>query len=301
MFNRICYISRPAYLSKRQGFLEIKFKDSDEIEKIPIIDIGILIIDSHRVTFSSAVISAITKNKSIIIVSDENHYPNSLCFPLSAHHQNGYIVREQIKLNKKRKTKLWKQIIAAKINNQAELLHKNNNNTFRRLLQIKKQISDDNISAKESQAASIYWKNIFKEYVPKFKRERDGIFPNNLLNYGYILLRALTVRAIVSAGMLPQISINHKNEYNSFPLADDLMEPFRPFIDRAVLEILKQGFPRTEELTKNDKKLLLAALYKPIHTEKRQLLLWNAVHLYAYSVAKLITKEGNKLLIPILK
>ncbi len=296
MLPRIFYVGRPAHLRKRTGFIEIDFKNSDYTEQIPVADLAVLILDHKQITFTASVPEAVNAHKGIILFCDEKHYPSSLCFPLSGNYRNGHIVQFQASLSQRTKDNLWKQIISAKIKNQATLLRENGNPAYKKLENLLRNLSVKNASASESGAAKIYWENLFKDKIPRFLRDRKGNFPNNLLNYGYMVLRAVLVRAIITAGMLPQFPLHHSPKSNALALADDLIEPFRPFMDKSVMELLHTK--TTEKLESQDKKHLLKTLYNTIGLDGHKSAMINATLFMSISLAQAVSKERKKLLLP---
>ena len=109
----------------------------------------------------------------------------------------------------------------------------------------------------EARAAAYYWKCLFPN-IPDFTRMRNGVSPNNLLNYGYAIVRAIIARALVAAGLLPTLGIHHHNRYNAYCLADDIMEPYRPYVDELVYHIVEQYGADNLSLTNEIKTALLS-------------------------------------------
>lgn len=292
MIKKTLYFGSPAYLSCKneqliidfkEEQLEINFIDYDENTNdskwkqrydprfrgdstIPIEDIGIIIIDHWGVSISHFLISSLLENNAAIITCNKNHMPTGMMLNLDGNQVQAEKFRAQINVSLPLKKHLWQQTVEAKIKNQAALLSSkpvpsplgrdrvgfiNVDN----MLKWSKEIKSGDSSNLEARAAAFYWKAIFPDNID-FYRARHGPPPNNLLNYGYAILRAITARALVASGLLPTLGIHHHNKYNAYCLADDVMEPFRPFADKIVCEITNYG-TEPEELTTNVKKRLL--------------------------------------------
>jgi CRISPR-associated protein Cas1 len=145
-------------------------------------------------------------------------------------------------------------------------------------------------------AAAYYWKHIFPDFL-EFRRERYGPPPNNLLNYGYAILRAIVARSLVASGLLPTLGIHHRNQYNAYCLADDIMEPYRPYVDRVVCQIIR-GNGRFLEMTPNMKKALLGIPAIDVQIDGQKSPLMNAVQRTTASLAKCFEGKSRKLLYP---
>lgn len=293
MIKRIITISNPSFLKKQDEQLIIE--QGEEKLSVSIEDIGVLLLDNWQITITSACINAILANNGIIVTCDKSHHPDGLMLPVVGHVTHTETLKAQIEASQPLCKQLWQQTIKTKINNQAYALHASGSNP-EPLLYISKQVKSGDTSNCESRAAVAYWKNFFPTEL-KFKRNRDGAPPNNLLNYGYTVLRALVARAVVCAGLHPAIGIHHKNRYNSFSLADDLMEPYRTFIDSVVYEIVSSG-SQYEILTPELKKKLLTVLNNDVFMDNERKPLQLAVLRTATSLAQVFKKETNKIIYP---
>jgi CRISPR-associated protein Cas1 len=163
--------------------------------------------------------------------------------------------KSQIEASVPLKKQLWQQTIIQKIENQAANLaiQKGDN---RPLMAIAKNVKSGDSENCEGQAAAHYWKNIFPDFL-NFKRDREGAAPNNLLNYGYAILRAIVARNLVGSGLMPTLGIHHRNQYNAYCLADDIMEPYRPYVDKLVCDIVAMN-GKYLEMSPNMKQSLLS-------------------------------------------
>lgn len=239
MIKRTLYFGTPAYLSTKNEQLVIKKFENDEeqISTVPIEDIGIVILDHYGVTVSQYLISLLLENNVALITCNKNHHPTGLLLNLDGNSVQSEKFRAQINASKPLCKQLWQQTVSAKIYNQAMLLKKEYKNNLNMLKWSEKVRSGDS-SNLEARASVYYWKNLFGEDI-EFYRDRFGEPPNNLLNYGYAILRAIVARGLVASGLLPTLGIFHKNKYNAYCLADDIMEPYRPYVDNIVLQIIR--------------------------------------------------------------
>ena len=241
MVKRILYFENPAFLSLKYRSLVIRFPEDSGKETVeaPIEDVGVVVLDNPRITITQALVAALTENKVALISCDSARMPTGLMLPLCGNALQSKIFREQAELSLPLKKQLWKQVVAAKIRNQRRILECEGLSAGP-LSEFENGVKSGDSENLEGQAAAYYWKTVFPR-IPDFARSRDGEPPNNLLNYGYAVLRAIVARAVVSAGLHPTLGIFHRNQYNAYCLADDLMEPYRPFVDKAVLGIVAQN------------------------------------------------------------
>jgi CRISPR-associated protein Cas1 len=235
MIKQTLYFSNPCYLSlkRKQLVIElIKKEQESQVITRPIEDIGFVILDHPQITITHAAIQYLQDNKAIILSCNKQHLPQGLMLPIEGHSLQSKRYKYQIEASQPLKKALWQQTIQYKIINQIEVL-KRLERPYRRLEVLQQRVKSGDSENAEGQAAAYYWKH----YIDGFKRDPDGESPNNLLNYGYAILRTMVARSIVVTGLLPTLGIHHKNQYNAYCLADDLMEPARPFIDIIVHEI----------------------------------------------------------------
>lgn len=266
MIKRTLCFSNPAYLSLKDKQLVIKLPEmekaampsfkKDETITIPIEDIGVVVLDNRQITITQGVIEQLLDYNVSIITCDSNRLPTGLLLPLCGNQIQTERFRAQIDTSEPLKKSLWQQTIKAKIINQAALLRSQGIDD-RKLMYLADAVKSGDVENCEGRAAAYYWGNIFKRYFSDFTRDRFGMPPNNLLNYGYAILRAICARSLVINGLLPTLGIHHHNRYNSYCLADDIMEPFRPFVDKMVLQILNHHASDIHEITKEHKAQLL--------------------------------------------
>ena len=266
MIKKTLYFGNPVYLSLKNAQLVIKlpeivrndtlsesFKRNSEVTK-PIEDIGVVVLDHKQITITSGVLEALLENNCAIITCDSRSMPVGLMLPLCGNTTQNERFRDQLDASLPLVKQLWQQTIKAKIENQAAVLQECSGAETRCMKVWADDVKSGDSNNLEARAAAYYWKNLFP--IKDFTRDREGIPPNNLLNYGYAVLRAIVARGLVVSGLLPTLGIHHHNRYNAYCLADDIMEPYRPYVDRLVYNMINQGVDYTE-LTKELKAQLL--------------------------------------------
>ncbi|OEK08650.1 type II CRISPR-associated endonuclease Cas1 [Flavivirga aquatica] len=241
MIKRTLFFGTPAYLSTKNKQLVVSYpEESTPPKTVPIEDIGILVLEHQQITISNGLLAKLIQNKAAIISCDSYHLPISLLQPLVGHSEQTERIKHQLQASIPLQKNLWQQTISSKIENQASFMDKQGI-PARKMYKWALEVKSGDTENHESRAAVYYWKHIFG--IENFIRGQHGLAPNNLLNYGYAILRALTARALVSSGMLPSVGIFHHNKYNAFCLADDIMEPYRVFVDVLVYDIVKSNEP----------------------------------------------------------
>lgn len=268
---------------------------SDSLNRtIPIEDIGYVVIDHNEVYISIPALNKLINNNCACIICDDKHLPNGMLLNLNSHNIQQEIFKHQISASAPLKKQLWQQTIKEKIRNQGILLEKitRKKNAFEFLES--KVLSGDTTNM-EAVAAKFYWKSFFDI---DFKRERFGNYPNNLLNYGYAILRAATARALSGSGLLNTLGIHHKSKYNAFALADDIMEPFRPAVDE-VVNFIMQNYDE-QELSTEIKSELLQVLTRTVYFKNEKSPLMVGLQKTASSLQKCYTGERKKIKYPTL-
>ena len=268
MIKKTLCFSNPAYLSLRDAQLVIKlpevekaanltedFKKSTEVTR-PIEDIGVVVLDHKQITITQGALEALLENNSAVITCDSNHLPVGLLLPLVGNTTQNERFRDQLNASQPLRKQLWQQTIQYKIRNQAAVLDKCSNAETKCMQIWANDVRSGDPDNFEARAAVYYWKSLFG-HIPGFIREREGVAPNNLLNYGYAILRAVVARSLVASGLLPTLGIHHHNRYNAYCLADDIMEPYRPYVDHLVYDITEQ-YGIDVELSKDIKAELLS-------------------------------------------
>lgn len=268
MIKRTLYFGNPFYLRRKDKQLKVlKPKENIELASIPIEDIGVVLLDHPQITMSQALLSYLIDNNVAVISCNENHHPVGLFLPLDANSVQSERFKVQIEATEPLKKQLWSQTVAAKIYNQARLLERLDIDA-KRLHALTPQIKSGDSENVEGRAARIYWSLLLRD--EGFIRDRFGSTPNSQLNYCYAVLRATVARALVSSGLLPTLGIFHRNKYNAYCLADDIMEPYRPFCDEVVMEMYHNGELDSDGLTKEQKGNLLKVLTSDVEIGGRK-------------------------------
>ena len=292
MIKQTLMFTLPASLSLKDKQLVISFKESDEKITRPIEDIGFVVVENPMVKMSVPLLNALVDNNVSVIFCDEKQMPKSMLMNLDGNSVQQESYRCQIAATEPTKKRLWQQLIESKIKNQAALLNRvgQKGDVLKPYYMNVKSGDTDN---REGAASRIYWGNLFGS---NFRREREGTPPNNLLNYGYTVLRAAVARALIGSGLYPAFGIFHRNRYNAFPLADDVMEPYRPFVDEIVYRLYMDG--ATEELNKATKSELLRVLFADVRLGQMNRPLEVALSMTSASLLKVYKGEGTKLSLP---
>lgn len=308
MIKSTLYFGSPAYLSIRNDQLIIKLPEVEKNDTIldsfkkkavvsrPIEDIGVVVLDNKQITITTGTIEALLDNNCAVISCDSKGMPVGLMLPLYGNTTQNERFRDQLDVSVPLKKQLWQQTIKMKIENQASVLFDCTGAEVRNMRVWANSVKSGDPDNLEARAAAYYWKSLFPE-IKDFTREREGIPPNNLLNYGYAVLRAVVARGLVSSGMLPTLGIHHHNRYNAYCLADDIMEPYRPYVDELVVDIIKSGVGITE-LTKDLKARLLSIPTLEVKINGRRSPLMIAVGQTTASLYKCFSGELRRIAYP---
>lgn len=307
MIKRTLYFGNPAYLHLKDKQLVVRLP---EVEKnatlpesfkkeatatIPVEDIGVMVVDHPQITLTHGLIEALLDNNTAVITCNSSRLPVGLLLPLAGNSIQNERFRAQLDASEPLKKQLWAQTVSQKIKNQAAVLQMRKL-PAEYLIPLYKNVKSGDIDNCEATAAAFYWQNIFPN-LAGFRRHREGPPPNHYLNYGYAILRAVMARSLVGAGLLPTLGIFHHNRYNAYCLADDLMEPYRPYVDKVVCDLITiHGIQ--EDLTKELKAGLLTipAMDVMLNGEKSPLMV--ATQRTAISLVKCFTGEQRKLVYP---
>lgn len=295
MLKRTLFFSTPYCLSLRNGQMIIHTREApDQRKSIPIEDIGFVVLEDQQTSITLPLLNALSDNNVAVILCGENRMPNAMLMNLDSNSTQGESYRAQIEASEPLKKGLWKQIVEAKIRNQAALLRKleRDGDKLKPYYMNVKSADADN---REGVAAKIYWTELFDD---AFYRSREGSPPNNLLNYGYTILRAAVARAIMGSGLFPALGIFHRNRYNAFPLADDLMEPYRPYVDEIVYRLYTNGHM---QLTREVKGELLRILFVDTRFDKMIRPLEVGLTVTTSSIAKCFAGTQKKVSYPLLE
>lgn len=295
MLKRALFFSTPFCLSLRNGQMIVHTKEAPEIQKsVPIEDIGVVVLEHQQTTVTLPLLNALSDNNVAVIFCGNDRMPNAMLMNLDSNKTQGESYRAQVEASEPLKKGIWKQIVEAKIRNQAALLRKVGKDGDK-LKPYYMNVKSGDTDNREGIAAKIYWTELFGR---EFIRTREGAKPNNLLNYGYTILRAAVARSLMGSGLLPAFGIFHRNRYNAFPLADDLMEPYRPYVDELVYNLHTAG---KSQLTKEVKGELLRILFADTRFGKIQRPLDVGLTFTSASLAKCFAGTQKKILYPLLE
>lgn len=309
MIKRTLYFGNPTYLSLRNSQLVIKLPEvernetlnealkSENTRTIPIEDIGVVVLDNRQITITQGALSALLDNNVAVITCDNSRMPVGLMLPLETNTLQNERFRHQIEASLPLKKQLWQQTIQAKINNQATVLKELHHCEVGNMRAWARDVRSGDPDNYEARAAAYYWQSFFPQY-PTFVRGRESDPPNNLLNYGYAILRSVVARGLIGSGLLPTLGIHHHNRYNAYCLADDIMEPYRPYVDRLVAEIVNSGIDISKLTTEIKSKLLsIPVLDVLINNHRSPLMI--AVGITTASLYKCFSGEIRKISYPI--
>lgn len=302
MIKRTLYFGNPAYLSMRNSQLVINLPEANGMDDrtgnntVPIEDIGVVVLDHKQITITHGLLESLLANNAAVITCDSSRMPVGLMLPLSGNTIQSERFQNQIEASLPLQKQLWQQTVQAKIENQAYVLNKTRKVVVKNMLVWVDDVKSGDSDNLEARAAAYYWRNLFSD-IDEFTRGREGVPPNNLLNYGYAILRAIVARSLVTSGLLPTLGIHHHNRYNAYCLADDIMEPYRPFVDKLVVEIVDSG-EDISELSKALKAKLLNIPVLDVMINNQRSPLMIAVGFTTASLAKCYAGESRKITYP---
>ena len=304
MIKRTLYFGNPAYLSLKMKQMVVRIPQKDDgdlpseddmVRTIPIEDLGVIILDNKQITITQGLMGALLENNCAVITCDSKRMPVGLILPLSGNTIQNERFRSQLDSSLPLRKQLWQQTIEAKIRNQAAVLRYVTGQEHRNMLKWSDNVRSGDADNMEARAAVYYWKTIFPD-DPYFIRDREDEGANALLNYGYAILRAVVARALVGAGLLPTLGKHHHNRYNAYCLADDIMEPYRPYVDKLVVEILNDGAEDRLNAT-NKVRLLNIPVIEVMINDRRSPLMIAVSHTVS-SLVKCFRGDCRKLIYP---
>ena len=311
MIKRTLYFGNPAYLNVRLAQLEIRLPEVEKndslpepfkasaVKRIPIEDIGVVVLDNKQISITQGALGALLDNNVAVVTCDEHRMPSGLMLPLEGNTTQSERFRDQIEASLPLKKQLWQQTIQAKILNQSSVLYRQRGLDCGNMEAWAKQVKSGDADNLEGRAAAFYWQNLFGE-IKGFRRDREGVPPNNLLNYGYAILRAVVARSLVGSGLLPTLGIHHHNRYNAFCLADEIMEPYRPYVDKLVAEIVDSGADISHLTTELKGKLLAIPVLDVVINGRRSPLMVG-VGMTTASLYKCYSGEIRKIAYPMME
>ena len=308
MIKKTLCFSNPIYLSLRNAQLVLHLPEVEsnktlpeaikrEAERtIPIEDIGVVVLDNKRITITSGVMEALLENNCAVITCNQKSMPVGLLLPLCGNATQNERFRSQIDASLPLRKQLWQQTIKQKILNQEYVLRDNTDKETNCMRVWSNDVRSGDPDNLEARAAAYYWKKLFNDCL-NFVRDRDGSPPNNLLNYGYAILRAIIARSLVGSGLLPTLGIHHHNRYNAYCLADDIMEPYRPYVDQLVLDIIHNN-NEISEITREIKLQLLSIPTLDVVINGKRSPLMIAAQQTSASLAKCFAGESKRISYP---
>lgn len=304
MIKRTLYFGNPAYLSLKMKQMVVRIPQKDDgdlpseedmVRTVPIEDLGVIILDNKQITITQGLIDALLENNCALITCDSRRMPVGLMLPLAGNTIQNERFRSQLDSSLPLRKQLWQQTIESKIRNQASVLRYVTGLEHKNMLKWSDSVRSGDADNMEARAAVYYWKTIFPN-DPCFIRDREDEGANALLNYGYAILRAVVARALVGAGLLPTLGIHHHNRYNAYCLADDIMEPYRPYVDKVVVEMLEDGAEDKLNATNKVKLLNIPVIEVKINEKRSPLMI--AVSQTVSSLVKCFRGDCRKLIYP---
>lgn len=298
MIKRTIAITTPCHLSLRQEQMLVRSKliEGDAGRTVPVEDMGMLLMEHEQVTVTQGLLAKLMEHNVAVVNCNEQHHPIGMLLNFQGNSTQTESFIAQAEASKPLKKQLWQQVVKAKVRNQALVLEATGQDAGR-LHKLVQEVRSGDADNREGVAAVFYWPRLFKGY-PDFLRGRDGAYPNNLLNYGYSILRATMARALVGSGLHPTLGLFHRNRYNAFCLADDMMEAYRPLVDQVVAGIV---FDRPKDLEELDQEVKINLLRIPtldvlISGKKRPLLV--AVSETSASLTRAFLSDSATLALP---
>lgn len=293
MIKRTLFFANPYHLHSRMEQLVADNKENGQSRTVPVEDIGFVVFEHPQITFTQDIIRLLMEHNVAVVFCDQKHLPTGMLLNLDGHQLQTARFRAQVAASEPLKKSLWQQVVKIKIVNQAAMLESEGKDGESLRYKSGKVLSGDS-GNEEGAAAATYWRRLMGE---NFTRDRFGDAPNALLNYGYAILRAAVARALAGSGLHPTFGIFHRNQYNSFCLADDIMEPYRPFVDRLVMDWVKvHGM--VNELSTETKTHLLGVLSCDVMMNKKKSPLMIALSQSSASLAQCFEGEQRKLALP---
>ncbi|MDE5827572.1 MAG: type II CRISPR-associated endonuclease Cas1 [Duncaniella sp.] len=301
MIKKVIYFGKPAYLSLGNKQLVVHSTDKSKPKvTIPIEDLGVVVLDNLQITITLGAMDALLQNNVAIVSCDSKHLPVGLQLPLEGNTLQSERFQYQLSASQPLKKQLWQQTIKSKILNQSFVLKTMRGVPTGNMEAWSKQVKSGDSTNLEARAAVYYWDNLFAE-IENFNRYRYGDMPNSLLNYGYAIVRAMTARALVGTGLLPTLGIHHHNRYNAYCLADDIMEPYRPYVDRLVVEMVNEAFHNKQleiAMTTEIKRKLLSLPVCDVHIDGQRRPMMVAIEITATSLLHCYQKKSRKIIYP---
>lgn len=296
MIQRTLFLQSRAIVRYRKKQLVIELPEREETHTVPVEDIGMVLFEHPAITISHRALDALLQVNAAVVICNGSFLPSGLLLPLEGHSTLTQRARAQLDAGKSLHKRLWQQTVKQKIVNQAAVLRAFDR-PWRSIQRMAGEVRSGDPDNVEAQAAAVYWQELFRD-IDGFVRHRSGPVPNNMLNYGYAIVRACLARALVGSGLLPAIGIHHRNKYNAYCLADDVMEPYRPFVDKAVRAYGSQQGNYPEQLETRHKQFLLEILQHDVWMDEMKRPLYLAAQYTAASLARCFEGLDDKIKYP---
>ncbi|MBS1550037.1 MAG: type II CRISPR-associated endonuclease Cas1 [Bacteroidetes bacterium] len=294
MITRSIYIGNPAYLKLKDEQMYILDPNTNTVKgKVAVEDLGVLMLDHFQITLTHQLIQRMMEHNVVVISCNYYHLPHGIMLPMYGHTEHSQKVKFQLEASEPLKKQLWKQTVEAKIENQKQVLRRLGN-YYEPMDHYLQNVKSGDTTNMEGIAAQHYWKYLIRL---DFIRDRYGDYPNLFFNFGYSVLRSMIARAIVETGLLPVLGIFHKNKYNPYCLADDLMEPYRPFVDLLVMQWIEKN-PTIEELNQDFKAYILRIATMDVRIEDKTRPLMVGIKITTSSLYKCYTSEKRLMAYP---
>lgn len=278
------HLTKPARLSLADGQLVV---EQEAETRIALEDIGWIIVDDHRITLTAKLLSECMKSGVALVITDERHTPSGVTLPFHTHHRQAAVAFRQLAASAPLKKRLWQAIVRSKIENQSTCLAALHRQGSEKVASMAQHVGSGDPDNTEARAARAYWSKLFDD----FTRGDEGDRRNKMLNYGYAVVRAGVARALVGSGFLPCVGLHHASDTNGFNLADDLIEPFRPFVDAEVFQAIGAKRPIESDLTIADRRTMAGILLREARFDGEVMTLLSATEKVAASLVRAL--EGN--------
>ena len=291
MIGRVVEVaSEGRHLARLRGLMTVS-RNGVEDARVPMDDIGVLLCNARGLSYSNDLMTELARRGVAVVLCGANYLPTAWLWPLEGHHVQAMRMRCQLEASLPLRKRLWQRIVREKIAQQSNVLEllQLNSGSVKAMARRVRSGDPDNV---EAQAARRYWPLLFGD---DFRRDRYGGGPNPFLNYGYTVLRAAVARAVVAAGLHPSLGIHHHNRLNPMCMVDDLMEPFRPFVDYTSVRLVAES---KKELTPESKQALAEVLTLDMHTERGTTPLQTCIERAAQSLAQSFEAGKPSLVFP---
>jgi len=292
---KIVHLTKPCKIKVKNDNLILHFYEDEKDIKVTLRDVDFILFDTMQFSITGKSIELLAKNNIATLFIDESFTPSSMLTPYFQHSTMTEIAHTQISITKEYKENVWRSIIKSKLLNQAKVLELFGNEKYKELEQIASKVQLYDKNNDEAQGARLYWQAIFND--PKFRREQGAEdIHNSMLNYGYAILRASMARGVSASGMLPIFGIWHENRYNAFNLVDDLVEPFRAFVDIQV-KLLRKEYPHKTFLDGKLKRKIVSLLsFECVDINGGVMILNKAIEFYVRNYKKAMMRDEVSLI-----